>query len=143
MKKNGFTLIELLMASTILVVLAAIAVPNFIRMQVRERESEVKSVAHSVKIAVEDFKAVPGQEGLKPSSVAQIITYLPTNVQSKTNPFNSAESYATGALVDGSPAAQGRVGYLYTDQSTPYRIVAEGKDIGPTHRFILTLVEGQ
>jgi prepilin-type N-terminal cleavage/methylation domain-containing protein len=138
MKKSGFTLIELLMVSVILAVLAAIAIPNFTRMQMRAKESEVKSVCHMVQVAVEDVKTTPGQEGMKPTSVACFRTYLPTNVLSKRNPFNSVETYGTDALVDGYPGALGRVGYIFVDQRTPYLINAMG-----SITLILTLVEGE
>jgi len=48
MKKAGFTLIELLMASVILAILATIAIPNFTRMQLKAKESEVKSACHMI-----------------------------------------------------------------------------------------------
>jgi len=145
MKKSGFTLIELLMASVILAILAAIAIPNFTRSQQRAKESEVKSVAHALQIAVEDYKAAPGWEGMKPTG-AQLVAivvpcYLPSNVQSKRNPFSVAgETYATGGIVTGTPNALGRVGYQMVDQVTQYTISALGGDLGV---IILTLLEGQ
>jgi prepilin-type N-terminal cleavage/methylation domain-containing protein len=144
MKKRGFTLIELLMASVILAVLAAIAIPNYLRSEKRARESEVKSVAHALQMAVEDYKTSPGQEGLKPTG-AQLMAivvpcYLPSNVQSKRNPFNVlGETYATGGIVGGPPNGYGRVGYQMVDQVTQYTISAIGGDLVT----ILTLLEGQ
>jgi prepilin-type N-terminal cleavage/methylation domain-containing protein len=138
MRKSGFTLIELLMVSVILAILAAIAIPNFTRMQIRAKESEVKTVAHMVQVAVEDFKTTPGQEGLKPVTVASFRTYLPAAVLSKRNPFNQAETYGGGALMDGHANGSGRVGYSYMNQATPYVINAMGN-----WTEILTLVEGE
>jgi prepilin-type N-terminal cleavage/methylation domain-containing protein len=144
MKKSGFTLIELLMTSIILAVLAAIAVPNFTRMQMRAKESEVKSVAHMLQMAVEDYKATPGQEGMKPTGyelIAIVIpSYLSANVQSKRNPFNQAQTYATGGIVSGAPGGVGQVGYQYAAQNTPYTISCMGGNAGI---IILTLIEGQ
>ena len=140
MKKSGFTLIELLMASVVLAVLAAIAIPNFTRMQIRAGESEVKSVAHSVQVAVEDFNTVPGHEGIKPTTVEQFLTYLPTDVLRKKNPFSATgATYGSGEIVFLSPAAEGRVGYT---PASPYFIEAEGKN-NPMTIFILTLYEGE
>jgi prepilin-type N-terminal cleavage/methylation domain-containing protein len=145
MKKSGFTLIELLMASVILAILAAIAIPNFTRSQKRAKESEVKSVTFALQMAVEDYKCTPGQEGLKPTGsqlVAIVVPcYLPSNVQTKRNPFSIVgETYATGAIVIGAPNGIGRVGYAMTDQVTQYTISAMGGDVGV---IILTLIEGQ
>jgi prepilin-type N-terminal cleavage/methylation domain-containing protein len=145
MKKYGFTLIELMVAIVVLAVLVAIAIPQFIPLQKRARESEVKSVTHALQMAVEDYKVTPGQEGLKPNG-AQLITvvipsYLPFNVLTKRNPFNMAgQTYGTGGIVAAAPGAIGEVGYQFVDQVTQYTISAWGGDAGVT---ILTLVEGQ
>jgi prepilin-type N-terminal cleavage/methylation domain-containing protein len=148
MRKSGFTLIELLMVSVILAVLAAIAIPNFTRSQQRAKEVEVKSVAHALQMAVEDYKATPGWEGLKPSNAAELnlllINYLPSNIQLKRNPFLETETYGSGGggVVFGGPGATpGHVGYNFTFQNAQYTILANGGDNRVV--LILTLIEGQ
>ncbi len=141
MKKSGFTLIELMMVSVVLAVLTAIAIPNFSKMQTRAMEAEVKSVAHSVQIAIEDYKTSLWQEGIKPTQISQFRTYLPTNVVSKVNPFTYGRLYGEGEIVLLSPNADGRVGYT-PNGTLPYFIEAQGKS-NPSQNFILTLVEGQ
>jgi type II secretory pathway pseudopilin PulG len=130
----------------ILAVLATIAIPNFTRWEVRAKESEVKSVTHSVQMAVEDYKATPGWEGSYPSTASELQWvaqyYLPSSVQSKKNPFNLAEDYGTvgsGLRYFGEWGA-GRIHYAYSIQMNIYTIVAEG---GTTGVSILTLMEGQ
>ena len=146
MRRNGFTLIELMIASVILAVLAAVAIPNYIRAEKRARESEVKSVEHALQVAVEDYKVAPGWELLKPSTAAELVvvvaSFLPNTIQNKRNPFNQTQTYGTvgSGLVFGLPGSVGQVGYQYSSQTVSYTILAGGGDAGI---IILTLGEGQ
>jgi len=119
-------------------------VPNFTRWKVRAKESEVRSVTHSVQMAVEDYKATPGSEGLKPSTFSELTIvaqcYLPYSVQYKRNPFNMLQTYGTNGLVFGAPNGSGEVGYQYYAQIVPYTISCWG---GTPGVIILTLIEGQ
>ena len=58
MKRNtqrGFTLIELLVVITIIGILAAIALPNYIKAKDKAKEAEVKSNCHTIQIALERY----------------------------------------------------------------------------------------
>jgi hypothetical protein len=93
------------------------------------QESDVKSVAHNVQLAVEDFKMSPGREGIKPVSVWQLLELLPKTIIGKPNPFDKKQSYSPegGALVDGDPKKPGQVGYIFKGQDQPYVIQGLGK----------------
>jgi len=52
---NGFTLIELLVVITIIGILAAIALPNYIRAKEKAKEVEVKSNLHTIQVALERY----------------------------------------------------------------------------------------
>ena len=52
---KGFTLIELLVVITIIGILAAIALPNYIKAKNKAKEAEVKANLHTIQIALERY----------------------------------------------------------------------------------------
>jgi prepilin-type N-terminal cleavage/methylation domain-containing protein len=54
-EQRGFTLIELLVVITIIGILAAIALPNYIKAKDKAKEAEVKSNCHTIQIALERY----------------------------------------------------------------------------------------
>ncbi|MFH1675722.1 MAG: prepilin-type N-terminal cleavage/methylation domain-containing protein [bacterium] len=53
--QRGFTLIELLVVITIIGILAAIALPNYIKAKDKAKEAEVKANCHTLQIALERY----------------------------------------------------------------------------------------
>jgi len=141
-KGRGFALAGLITGIVGLVVqFMIIAVPNYLNLSKRGvSDNEVKYVAHALQLAVEDYKVRSGEAETKPASVSEIVSFLPASDREKRNPFTKNQTYSPsgGGLVDGYPAQPGQVGYVFTDQREPYKIIALGKDGKP----ILTLEEG-
>ena len=112
MKNKGFTLIELMLVVTIIGILCAIGIPNFVRLVANAKEASVKENSHTVQMAAEDFAVQ--KDGVYASDLSDasslsgnsIIDMLPSGTN-LSNPFTKALTEP----VDGAAANPGETGY--------------------------------
>jgi len=95
--KKGFTLIELMIVVAIIGILAAIAIPNFLRFQAKSKQSEAKTNLGGIFTAQTAYLSEWNRYGSfseiawSPIGTKQIYTYY-----SGSNAANSAQGTSTG-----------------------------------------------
>jgi len=102
-KQGGFTLIELLVVITIIGILAAMALPNFIKMRAKAKEAEVKAGIHAIQVALERYAVDSG--GVYPFALSG--ADFSSNVFQRQQMYSQSGSYVYNLGTIGS-------GYMHT-----------------------------
>jgi len=122
---SGFTLIELVIVIVVIGILAAMVVPNYLRLGDYAREASVKANMHTLQLAMEDYSAL--HDGVYPTAAekAEVKALLP-EADWPRNPFTGAVLADAEVTFGGDPDAPGEIGANPADR-TNYVIKGFGK----------------
>ena len=122
---KGFTLIELMIVIVVIGILAAIAIPNFLRVYDHAKEGSVKSNMHTFQLAMEDYAAIHDGVYATNAEKAQVKALFPGGGWTD-NPFTGARLADADVSFGADPDASGEMG-ANPATSTDYAIRGYGK----------------
>jgi prepilin-type N-terminal cleavage/methylation domain-containing protein len=130
-RQSGFTLIELMIVVVVIGILAAIAIPNFIALQMRAREGSTKANMHTLQMGAEDYAVQ--NSSFYADNVSSLVGLLPGGNSRFQNPFDRSVGSGNAWLDNGwvNPLTSGstKAGVItYADSSLQrYQIVGRGR----------------
>jgi prepilin-type N-terminal cleavage/methylation domain-containing protein len=113
-KQKGFSLIELLIVVAIILIIAAIAIPNLLRARIAANESSAASGIRTINTAEVSYYSTYPTVGYSP-------TLFALGPGAVGTPCPNPPVAATACLIDdvlansGNPAGSGKSGYQYTE----------------------------
>jgi prepilin-type N-terminal cleavage/methylation domain-containing protein len=126
--RSGFTLVEIMIVVAIIALLAAIAVPGFIRARKRSQATRILEDLRLIDAAIDQYAVETNKKGGSTVAWADIKGYLKPNSQ----------LYATGANVIGGTYTAGTSGDWKVDATifTPSGTSAELSDVAPSEFWL-------
>jgi type IV pilus assembly protein PilA len=122
-KQKGFSLIELLIVVAIILIIAAIAIPNLLRARMAANESSAVASIRTLNTAQVTYNSTYPTIGFSPTIVA-----LGGALGAACVPTSTSACLIDSVLAnDGNPAGSGKSGYLFTPG---VGTVAGGRNVG-------------
>ena len=102
-KRGGFTLVEIMIVVAIIALLAAIAVPNFLRSRRRAQATQVLQDLRLVDAAVDQYAIENNKSGTASVSWTDVRAYLKTGSRLETSGTATAGADIIGNTIDIPP----------------------------------------
>ena len=127
-KQKGFSLIELLIVVAIILIIAAIAIPNLLRARIAANESSAVSSVRTITTAEVTYQTAYPTVGYAVGATG--LAYLGGALGKGCTPASTTACLIDSVLAnDGNPAGSGKSGYSFT---TGAGTVAGGVNVGYT-----------
>ncbi len=123
-KRNAFTLIEIMIALLIIGIISSVLIPNYSNIQTQSKENAVKSVCHTLQVALEAYNL---STGTYPTSGSLSITELSTTLQTTKSLSQTPKNPFTGQTYTTTDSA-GKITYTYDTTTQSYTLHGFGQN---------------
>ena len=118
----GFSLIELLVVMMVIAIITSIALPNFSSIQTKAKETNLKSLAHSIQLGVESYFV---NQGSYPTGTDLGLPALVTKL-SEAGAFGATPKNPFTGKAYTEADTSGKITYSFDTTAQTYKILVYG-----------------